>query len=367
MWQETIDLPSASPGSYTRLTTWRYGKEGGQKVYIQAALHADEWPGLLMLHHLHAQLEQATIRGEIVIVPYANPIGMRQFLGGYQLGRFDFDYSGNFNRGYLNLGEAALPYLDRDALAAQDTAAQTQTIRSAFKQALDAWQPQLESEHLRKTLQLLSYDADVVIDVHCDAAACAHAFTNERHQETGEALAQSLNLDVLLLEDDPGVIAFDEASASPWWRLERALDLKLPYACFSTTLELRGERDVSETLAQQDAEGVMRFLQHIGIVDGPTLADNNTKVGTPLAGVGRILAPHSGLLDFKVAAGARVCQGDVVANLIDLDDPNATPTPLTATTDGIVYALGRNHLVRPGHVVVQIAGQKAISAGTLAY
>lgn len=366
-----IDLPSASPGSHTRLTTWRYGTGGGKKVYIQAALHADEWPGLLMLHHLHALLERATVRGEILIVPYANPIGMRQFLGGYQLGRFDFDYSGNFNRGYLNLAAAALPYLDRDTLNSQDPATQTRSIRAAFKQALDAWQPQLESEHLRKTLQQLSYDADYVLDVHCDAVACAHAFVNQRHQATGEALARSLNLEVLLLEDDPGVIAFDEACASPWWRLERALDLTLPYACFATTLELRGERDVSDALAQADAEGILRFLHHLGVVvsdiECTTSQPPTDPIATPLTGVDRILAPQTGLLSFKVRPGDRVQRGDVVATLIDLDHPNAAAQALTTATDGIVYALGRNHLVRPGHVVVQVAGKQPISDGSLAY
>ena len=367
MQTEHLNLPAGSPGTHSSLTLWRYGQPGGKKVYIQAALHADEWPGLLMLHHLHKHLEHAKINGEILIVPYANPLGMRQFLGGYQLGRFDFDYSGNFNRGYLNLGEAALPYLDQERLRSMDDGDAIATVRNAMQQALNDWQPQLESEHLRKALQQLSFDADYVIDVHCDANACAHAFVNVRHQQTGEVLAQAMQLDALILEDDPGSIAFDEAACSPWWRLEAALDTTLPYPTFATTLELRGERDISDEIASNDAANFMKFLAHIGIVDGEPLPENDTPLGTPLAGVSRVLAPHSGLLDFKIEAGERVAAGALVAELINLDDPSATRTALHAPIDGTVYALGRNHLVRPGHVVVQIAGKEALGDGKLAY
>lgn len=367
MQTEHITLPAGSPGTQSKLTVWRYGQPGGKKVYIQAALHADEWPGLLMLHHLHKHLTNSTIIGEIVVLPYANPLGMRQFLGGYQLGRFDFDYSGNFNRGYLDLGTSALPFLTREALINLSDEDKIATVRQAMAQALDDWQPQLESEHLRKALQRLSFDADFVIDVHCDANACAHAFVNVRHQQTGEALAQIMQLDALILEDDPGSIAFDEAACSPWWKIAKALDVTLPYPTFATTLELRGERDVSDAIASQDAAHLMHFLAHIGVIEGDKPTTSSTCIGTPLAGVARVLAPHSGLIDFKVSAGDRVAAGALVAELVDLDDPDAARTPLHAPTEGVIYALGRNHLVRPGHVVVQIAGKERLGDGKLAY
>ena len=46
----------------------------------QAALHADEIPGLLVLHHLQRLLDQASVAGaidgEVVIVPLANHAGV---------------------------------------------------------------------------------------------------------------------------------------------------------------------------------------------------------------------------------------------------------------------------------------------------
>lgn len=368
MTPETLILDAGSPGSHTSLTIWRYGQAGrGRKVYLQAALHADEWPGVLMLHHLHQLLEQAEVTGEIVIVPLANPIGLRQFLGGYQLGRFDFDYSGNFNRGYLELAEAAYPLLAQENLHALDAEAQKAKIRAAFRQALDHWQPELEAERLRKQLQLLAHDADAVIDVHCDAVACAHAFASRRHQTQAEALAQCMALDALLLEDDLYSMAFDEAFAAPWWRLADKLGLTFADTPFATTLELRGERDIDGRTAQQDAANLLRFLQYLGAVAGDPGLSEAAAIATPLDGVARITAPHAGLLQFHVAAGERVEEGQAVAELIDPLDPQQPPLTLQAPCAGTIYALGRNHMVRPGHVVAQIAGKIARSRAKLAY
>jgi len=71
------------------------------KVYFQAGLHADEWPGFLVLNRLIKLLKKADksglIQGEIVIVPVANPIGLAQNFHGYIPGRFAFsDGGGNF-------------------------------------------------------------------------------------------------------------------------------------------------------------------------------------------------------------------------------------------------------------------------------
>ena len=55
----THALPPARMGNRRTLTTIRYGRvSGGQKAYIQSGLHADEPPGLLVMHHLMQRLEQ---------------------------------------------------------------------------------------------------------------------------------------------------------------------------------------------------------------------------------------------------------------------------------------------------------------------
>lgn len=368
MKRETLSLPGGSPGSCSELTVWRYGTPGARpKIHIQAALHADEWPGVLMLHHLHHVLQQADIIGEIVIVPLANPLGLRQFLGGYQLGRFDFDYSGNFNRGFLELAQAALPYVDGENLRNATPEVQKGAVRAAFRKALENWPVLLEADQWRKALQLLVHDADALIDVHCDASACPHAFASKRQADVAEVLARCMDLPVLLLEDDLRSMAFDEAFAAPWWRLGEALGLDFGQTPFATTLELRGERDVDGALAAQDARNLLRFLQYLGAVAGDPAIVDAPPLATPLAGVARVNAPQSGLLQYYVQAGDSVEKGQILADLIDPLQPDAAPLRLTAPVAGVIYALGRNHMVRPGHVVAQIAGKEAQGRGVLAY
>lgn len=100
-------LPSSGIGVQSQLIFHKYGPTGrGKKVYIQASLHADELPGMLVVHHLIKLLKEADtlnlISQEILIVPFANPIGLGQnFLGKHQ-GRFSTASGVNFNRSFAD-------------------------------------------------------------------------------------------------------------------------------------------------------------------------------------------------------------------------------------------------------------------------
>ena len=113
MTRETtrIALTVMSPGTSRAITVHRYGAPGARpKAYLQAAIHADEIPGMLVLHHLVRRLDGADARGEIlgavVVVPFANPIGLGQRYEGDLLGRYEFRGGGNFNRNFPRLDEA---------------------------------------------------------------------------------------------------------------------------------------------------------------------------------------------------------------------------------------------------------------------
>ena len=91
-----VEHPLISPAIGTRrtLVSQHFGVAGAApKVVLQASLHADELPGMLVLHHLRQLLQQAEaqglIAGEVVLVPMANPIGLSQTVLHSQLGRFE--------------------------------------------------------------------------------------------------------------------------------------------------------------------------------------------------------------------------------------------------------------------------------------
>src|SRR6185369_11595010 len=102
---ERISLGSMSPGTERHLLVHRYGKTGARpKAYLQASIHADEIPAMMAAHHLIRLLDEAErlgeIKGEIIVVPVANPIGLAQSINGYQLGRSELRGGGNFNRNW---------------------------------------------------------------------------------------------------------------------------------------------------------------------------------------------------------------------------------------------------------------------------
>src|SRR4029077_20168960 len=139
-----IRLPSMTPGTARSIAWLRFGRAGARpKVYFQAAIHANELPGAMALHHLMPMLAEADrarrIRGEVIIVPTVNPIGQSQLVGNNHLGRYDLLSRDNFNRNWLDL---PAPGPERVAKQlARDPAANVALIRKAALAALQAMKP----------------------------------------------------------------------------------------------------------------------------------------------------------------------------------------------------------------------------------
>ena len=78
---EIISLDSDTPGQTLSVRALRLrGAGGGPAVYIQAGLHAQELPGVAALHYLIPKLAAAEaggrLKGDVTLVPHANPIGL---------------------------------------------------------------------------------------------------------------------------------------------------------------------------------------------------------------------------------------------------------------------------------------------------
>ena len=106
-----IRLPLMTPGTSRSIAWLRFGRAGARpKVYLQAAIHANELPGTMALHHLMPMLAEADragrVRGEVIVVPTINPIGQSQLVGNNHLGRYDLLSRDNFNRNWLDLSGA---------------------------------------------------------------------------------------------------------------------------------------------------------------------------------------------------------------------------------------------------------------------
>src|ERR1700709_950962 len=84
-----------------------------------------------------------------------------------------------------------------------------------------------------------------------------------------EPLARYTGARASLLATESGDNPFDEACSQTWWQLEAHFRGRhpIPMACMSVTLELRGAADVSHALASADADALIAFLTHRGIVE----------------------------------------------------------------------------------------------------
>lgn len=366
-------LLSPTPGTSRELVSLHYGPAGtGRKALLQASLHADEVPGLLVAHHLRRRLGELEAQGalqcEIVLVPFANPVGLSQWVLGSHEGRFDLASGENFNRLYADLAPRAAEILEPRVRSGANVGAAE--ARAALLQACAELSVTTELQCLRRTLLGLAIDAEVVLDLHCDNEAVLHLYTLPALWPEVEPLARFTGSRAVLVADVSGDEPFDEACSAVWQRLSAALDartgrrIEWPAACVAVTIELRGERDVAHEFAKPDAEAVLQYLAWRGfIVGAPSSLPELACEPTPLAGSVPVLAQRGGVLVHARPLGSRVQKGDLVAEIVD--PLSGGVTALQSPTDGILYARESRRFVTAGTRVCKIAGREPVRSGKL--
>ncbi len=368
MTVETVPLGGTAPGTVQALQVHRFGQPGGRpKVYVQAALHADEVPGMLVAQHLIGLLQAhdaaGRIRGEIVVAPLANPIGVQQRVAGTLLGRFNLADGVNFNRGYPDLADAAA-----GAVAGRlgaDPAANAALVRTALLEANAAVAAATPADHLKRALLGLALDADLVLDLHCENEGAVHLYTLTPLAGQCLPLAALLGAQSLLLADVSGGNPFDEACSRPWVDMQRRFpDHPVPLACCAVTVELRGEADVSDHLAAADAQALAGAMLLNGVIDGPAPALPAARCHpTNLADVELLVAPIPGILLLHHAVGAQVAPGSLVAEIVD--PLTGLRARLTTRHAGVLFAQESVRFVAAGRAVAKVAGTEAGRSGAL--
>lgn len=346
-----------------------FGQAGSRRALLQASLHADEIPAMLVAQHLRRRLTAleaaGRLRGEVVLLPACNPIGLGQQLWGRLQGRFEIGSGQNFNRHYPALAAEAA----RLALAAgglgDDPAINGGLLRRVLHQALDAHPPPTELDALRHTLMRLALDAELVLDLHCDNEAVLHFYANPHYAEQATQLARCLQAPLGLMATESGDHPFDEAVSSIWPALRAQLGDRYPLPAwgFAATVEHRGESDVSHALAARDAEGLLRFLAGQGFIDDtepPPVFDARL---LPLAGCMPVLAPHAGVLVWSLPVGSEVSAGQRLAELID--PVSGESTDLCSPVDGLHFARELQRWAQAGQTVAKVAGSVALRSGKL--
>lgn len=364
---ERIPLWSPAPGTRQELVVHRYGPRGGRpKAYLQAALHADETPAMMAIHHLLPHLERAEaegrIQGEIVILPYANPLGLAQVVNETLLGRYELRGGGNFNRNWPDLTAPLAERLEGRLTA--DGAANVALARQALLEVLAAIQPRKELDLLRVLLARESLTADLVLDLHCDDDSLTHWFAIPQQWPETADIAAEIGAAAVLLAEDSGGGSFDEFNSLLWPRLRARFPAHpLPADCIAGTVEFRGRADVSDALGARDGAALYRILARRGLVKDEALPPLPAPLceATELTATQTARAPAGGIVAYRVQPGDRVRKGDLLCEIIDPAAVPGTPrTPVLAETEGLVLSRKAFKFIAAGQGLAKVVGREPL-------
>ncbi|MGB1008765.1 MAG: succinylglutamate desuccinylase/aspartoacylase family protein [Thiolinea sp.] len=356
------------PGRSTELTYFTLGPDtASNKVYLQAALHADEQPGIMVLHHLLPLLTQADDAGllnaRFVIFPMVNPLGMADISLNQHQGRHDKVSGVNHNRQWPDLFHAIEHRLDGNWSG--DVEENRQIIRRAVAEWLADVIPVSALQQQKQMVMQEAYDADYVFDLHCDNDALVHIFSVPQINSVMQDLSHWIGAAGVLTAEDSGGGSFDEVWPGLWIKLAAAFPgVPLPEPAIAATLEYRGQFDTFDALNGDDAHRLYGFFQEQGLIGGEWIMakPDDGAAPTPLNATEMTRVTESGLLAYRVALGDEVEKGDVLADLIALDGDEAFTrrTPIVAGTSGRVISRNIHKYVWPGCSIAKIVGTEPL-------
>ncbi|RWO61406.1 succinylglutamate desuccinylase/aspartoacylase family protein [Mesorhizobium sp.] len=338
--QKSIErIAGDSEGVSYEFPVFRFGgtDKAASSAYLQAALHAGELPGVVAIDALMPMLEKAEaegrIKGNITIVPQANPIGRAQYHFGEHQGRFHLGTRTNFNRGFPLLAAPDVELLPDTTLGTAD-------------------------QRLKSRLLQLSIGHDIVLDLHCDDEGLAYLYVHTSLWPAMADCAAAMGVDAVILWDEDTDGTFEGASITPY------LNLPAEVARFdrrvATTVEYRGILDVDGALAGADAEGVYRLLVARGVVLDQALSTSGSFAGlvAPLENIDMMPAPRAGAVLYKVKPGDRVAKGALLATIVHAPGEAGGRTQLFAPQAGIILTRRSRRIIRAGEDLLKLVGDR---------
>lgn len=370
-----ITLPSNTPGTHRVLKMLRFGrKEARPKVYIQAGIHADELPANLAAHHLSERLAKAhkagQIKGEIILVPVANPIGLANIVLNDHMGRYHAQSGQNFNRGWPNVADAVAEKV-RGKLG-DDATHNLAFVRKTIVAELQRLSPESEAHTLRLVLMQAAADADIVLDLHTDSEAELHLYLDPSQWPSAADLAGLLEASVVMFARNSGNDPFEETVALPYLKAKEGNPGRPLTPPLTTVIELRGEADVSDEMANRDSDALFRFLVHRGVINGkagdiPVF----TGIAAPFEATEIVRSPAAGIIVYKQELGATVSKGDPIAEIVDpLGQGSRRRVQVTAGSEGRFFTRSQTRLAWPGAAIGKIQAFKPLpgrESGRLLY
>jgi uncharacterized protein len=73
-----------------------------------------------------------------------------------------------------------------------------------------------------------------------------------------------------------------------------------------------------------------------------------------------IKAAKCGVVAWRVHPGDEVQAGDLLGEIVDIEDPAAPRLPVVTSTAGIVFGRARKKIVHPGHLLIYVSGEEPL-------
>ncbi|HWA49894.1 MAG TPA: succinylglutamate desuccinylase/aspartoacylase family protein [Dongiaceae bacterium] len=365
---ETITLPGAMPGTSRQLRVFNFGEPGARpKVYIQAGLHADEPPGMMILRELCKLLTAAEdagqITGEIILIPMANPLGIDQAVNSAIMGRFELRTGTNFNRAWPNFGDGLADAV-RKRLG-DDPEENVEIVRRELKRRVASLKADSPAMAQRIALTRRAYDADLVVDLHSDDESLTYMMSTPELWDEAKRFAADVGVHSLQPSGNgTGAICFDECFLKPWTDLHAEFGDRVPAATKAFTFEMGGVLDVDPKQAARHAQGFLRYLRRIGCLAGnaPRKSGNGVEEFNEFE---MLDSPAGGLLLYPQELGEWVSPGDVIAEIVDPSAPDldAPPMQIKASMKGCVVSRRLSRQVSFGDFVIMLGGREKPKSG----
>ncbi|MEO0536008.1 MAG: succinylglutamate desuccinylase/aspartoacylase family protein [Cyanobacteria bacterium P01_A01_bin.123] len=372
MQPEITIVPLMQMASGDRLSLQTYCFQGatpGKKVYIQANLHGAELAGNAVVYALiefFSQLDAAQLKGEVLLLPLCNPLGVNQRTHHFVSGRFN-PYDGrDWNRIHWDYEKTGA---DIPAFAKAHLKDSPEQIIHAFRQQIGlAFQRELETlrspagvpihQLYRTQLQALALDADYLVDLHSSTnEGLTYLYYFDRRADS----ARTFGLDFGTLLDQYDGDAFDEAFIKPWLALEMAFEqlhhpLRLDIEAF--TLELGTGMQIDADAVKRGIAGVQNYLVHKGMlpsIEPPRVNESAVKFAHH-SRVIKYYATAGGLVQQRLKPGTTVKKDQRLYQLLVYNKSGDLPQVVDtdAIADGLIFDVSTNHAVNQGEYVMAV-------------
>jgi N-alpha-acetyl-L-2,4-diaminobutyrate deacetylase len=291
--------------------------EPGRGLVAFGGTHGNEYEGPLALKHLLAEIDPATVRGRLILVPVLNPSAFRS-------GTRDSvqDDGGNLNRAFVT-----------DAGRPGPAGSVTYRLAAFVRAAI--W-PHVHA----------------VIDLHAGGevarfapGASFHAVADARRAQLTEAIAAGFGLPLVIVyqNETPGLLTSDAETLGK----------------IAIGAELGWGTGVHAAGVASARRGVLGAAIRLGQMHGEAAPFGHAADGTQrrVEMIDRAcftVSPVSGHFEPLVPCGAMVAAGEAVGLVHDFERIDAAPWPARAGVDGVVVAQAWGAPVRQGQQVVVV-------------